>query len=264
MGYKGDNIMDGYIKEYLDLGATPERIAELEEEFRKPVRQWEKKFILGMPYGDTITNAKQVIPQMCYYARNGVPIMTYNSQFVDIQRNEFALATLKENFDYLIMLDIDQENGRDVIEKFAAIAYLRPDVEVVSGNVATRTYPHFPAWYYQANDGEKLVVPTEWEEDKGLIRVGFGGTGAMMIKKEALQVLPFPWFQYDYTQVGAGEYIREDTYFNNICRENGVKVWVDPNMKIGHYMRGKVATVDVYKDAVSEFGLEYLLNHRKR
>jgi len=43
--------MEGYVKEYLDLGATPERLAELEEEFRKPVREWEKKFILGMPYG---------------------------------------------------------------------------------------------------------------------------------------------------------------------------------------------------------------------
>jgi len=255
--------MDGYIKEYLDLGMTPERKAELEEEFRKPVRDWEKKFILGMPYGDIVSDAKQVIPQMCHYARNGVPMMTYGSQYVDIQRNEFALATLKENFDYLIMLDIDQANGANVIEKFAAIAYLRPEVEVVVGNVATRTYPYFPAWYYQGYDG-KLVVPTEWETDKGLIRVGMGGTGAIMIKKEALQVLPFPWFQYSYTQVGAGEYVREDQYFNNICRENGVKVWVDPNMEIGHYERGKVVTVDVYKNAVAEFGLEYLLNSRKR
>jgi len=256
--------MEGYVKEYLDLGATPERLAELEEEFRKPVREWEKKFILGMPYGDTITNAKHAITQMCYYARNGVPIMTHKSQFVDIQRNEFALATLKEDFDYLIMLDIDQENGANVIEKFAAIAYLRPDAEVVVGNVATRTYPHFPAWYYQANDNKKLVIPTEWEEDKGLIRVGFGGTGAMMIKKEVFQVLQYPWFQYEYTKAGAGEYVREDTYFNNLCRDAGIKVWVDPNMTIGHIERGKVATVGKYKDTVAELGLEHMLHNRER
>ena len=85
-----------------------------------------------------------------------------------------------------------------------------------------------------------------------------------MIKKEVFQYLPFPWFQYSYEEAGAGEYVREDTYFNNLCRENNVKVWVDPNIKIGHYIRGKVATVDIYRTAVEEFGLEYLLNNRKR
>ena len=91
----------GYVKEYLDLDATPEKLAVIEEEFRKPVREWEKKFVLGMPYGDVLVDAKDVVPQMCYYARNGIPMMTFKSQYADIQRNEFALATLKEDFDYM-------------------------------------------------------------------------------------------------------------------------------------------------------------------
>lgn len=59
------------------------------------------------------------------------------------------------------------------------------------------------------------------------------GTGFMLIKLSVFDKLPKPWFFFEPSSSPNGM-TGEDIWFCNLARNNGVGIWCDPTIPVGH------------------------------
>lgn len=57
-------------------------------------------------------------------------------------------------------------------------------------------------------------------------------TGFMLVRLEKFKQIEQPWFETVWTEDEG--FMGEDTYFCRRARENGIDVWVDPTIPLGH------------------------------
>jgi len=150
------------------------------------------------------------------------------------------------DFDYDFMMWIDS----DVAFKSSQIFRLmKHDKDIVSGyyKMVSGKYPMIHD--YNDNFLEKgwdFITVDEMEQrqkDKsGLFKVKFNGFGFMCIKKGVFESLRYPWFRANWMDLGHAadgtvirNYVSEDISWCQDVIVKGYDIWVDPEVRVGHY-----------------------------
>jgi hypothetical protein len=76
------------------------------------------------------------------------------------------------------------------------------------------------------------------EGKSGLMEAAYTGFGFMLIKKGVFESMEYPWFRPVMKQIGnAMDFCMEDVGFCLTARERGYKIFVDPQVRVGHEKR---------------------------
>jgi hypothetical protein len=88
---------------------------------------------------------------------------------------------------------------------------------------ALSKYPHTPVGIFPQDTPFRLGK-------KG----GCCGLGCVLISREVLEAIPYPWFDLKEKNPQTGEGYGSDMYFYTKVREAGFEVWIDPTVRCGH------------------------------
>lgn len=132
--------------------------------------------------------------------------------YIHLNREYVTELAKKVGCSHLLFVDTDVMFDGDAIKKL-----IDADKDIVGGRYNKRMMP---------------IESTVKENITELSEVAFLPTGFMLINMEVFNKMPAPYFSFES---GAES---EDKYFCDKAIANGIKVWCDPTINIGHI--GKV------------------------
>jgi len=145
----------------------------------------------------------------------------------------------KKDYDYLMWIDSDQVFTPDHFEKL-----LQHDLDIVTGVYLTenlKTYPCVEKWDEESFDrdgGFRFTLMDELKEKQGVFEVVFNGLGFALFKWGVFESLEYPWFRpYDFATKENRLNLEDDLGLFFRLRENGYRVFVDPEVIVGHDKR---------------------------
>lgn len=169
------------------------------------------------------------------------PITVSGDALIDRARSvvssEFLLNT---DNDVLVFIDDDMTYNPKDIERICQIAHTTKSIVGVPYVVKNEKTPHLQAKLFK----DQRIDFTG--EAKGIVQVHYVGTGIMAIAREVLEemskTLPICEPQKMWTFFmpmtkeieGAWRYLGEDWAFCERARELGVKIYLDPRVRVGH------------------------------
>ena len=144
---------------------------------------------------------------------------------VDQVRNLIADWVVRD-FDYLFSVDHDITFPPDTLKKLLA-----HDQDLVSGVYRQRLEPQqleiYEPW------GGRMLAEDLYSKNWRLIGIGGCGFGCVLVKKEVLEGVGYPQFEY-HPALDHGNTISEDTDFCKKAIVKGFKLWCDPSVRCGH------------------------------
>lgn len=144
---------------------------------------------------------------------------------VDQVRNLIADWVVRD-FDYLFSVDHDITFPPDTLKKLLA-----HDQDLVSGVYRQRLEPQqleiYEPW------GGRMSAEDLYSKNWRLIGIGGCGFGCVLVKKEVLEGVGYPQFEY-HPALDHGNTISEDTDFCEKAIAKGFKLWCDPSIRCGH------------------------------
>jgi len=146
------------------------------------------------------------------------------------KRNHLVQEFLASACTHLLFLDSDMTWPPALVQRLLAAQR-----DIVGGLYWTRQLPPkvLAGWYTDEPDPERFyrrVAPLQ-----GLQAVDFVGTGALLIARAVLTVLPPPWFAEGRRATAAGmRHVNDDESFCERARAAGYTVWVDTDVVCGH------------------------------
>jgi len=154
-----------------------------------------------------------------------------------------------EDYDRIVFVDSDNYvTSKDILkltshdEDIVAAWYVQAPKDVEAIGV------HIPATCGVYRDINKPwtvrpflagIIPYIKRNEKGLVQVQYSGMGLMVIKKGVFESIGFPWFkswikEYEICGVKMAEPVTDDEGFCLRVQEKGFKIFIDPEIKIGH------------------------------
>ena len=154
-------------------------------------------------------------------------------------RNNCVQRMLDGGYDYLMMVDNDVTVPRD-----ALLNLMEHGKQVVSGyyahrnkdnpgNSTTNLCKMGEFNYTKQYTGEELRELLA--QGKVLIRIHGGGMGCILIRRDVIELLKFPW--YDWVNYLNGTMLSEDLFFCERCKTAKVKLYADTRVACGHMFR---------------------------
>lgn len=171
-----------------------------------------------------------------YSARCGYERLYLGYTRTDMARNQLVKAfreATSDPDDLLILFDCDQLHEAEAAERLASAR-----VPVV-GEVAYRRGPPFdPLIQVKDADGRLRVPDQDVREGHGLLPVATISTGGIAIQRSVFDRLDaagwkYPFFRYLY-QDDTDEFPTEDIYFCFACRDAGIPMFADLDLKSPH------------------------------
>ena len=142
----------------------------------------------------------------------------------------------KIDYDYIMWIDSDIVFSFEQIQKL--ISY---DKDIVSGIYKTENGENFACvkdWdqnYYKKNGSFYFLQRKDVLNRHGLMEVDYNGMGFMLIKKGVFEKVKYHWFCQLKKQIGDLEdYCSEDVAFCHLAQEAGFKIYIDPEIIVGH------------------------------
>ncbi len=222
---------------------------------KKPISAWPYPRILtGVLQERAMSFASYVFYDFWDIAMQGVPIIKMPYIRTDIARNKMAIQLLMSNYTHLLMMDIDHRHPMEIIQRLARWVLLRPEIQVVGGMNFRRGEPFDPCCgFWTDEDDGSIGRPTEW--DKGILKVDMLGTGSILIAREVFELIPPPWFGFDYSLVWKDKWPGEDIWFSKLCDEYGVDKYVDTTCTSPH-MTTAMITEETFRAELAKSGKE--------
>ena len=107
---------------------------------------------------------------------------------------------------------------------------------------------------YMMTNKIHLATVEKWDEEKlkknghfdfitheqiksktSLLEVAYTGMGFMLIKKGVFEKLSYPWFRPIFFTIGeAKDFSSEDVAFCRLAIQKGFKIYIDPQIRVGH------------------------------
>ena len=201
---------------------------------RYPIMGWPfPKILVVFLLERTLSYADLVFPSVVQIAAQGPVILNMPYMRTDLARNKASMELLKTDFTHLLMLDIDHVHPTNIIQKLARWVVEDPKkYQVVGGLNFRRSEPYDPCAYRMASDGSMNTIA--WDKDDTILEVDRLGTGSILIAREVFETIPPPWFWNDYTQGWRDAWPGEDIGFSKLCKEHGIKMWVDVTVTSPH------------------------------
>lgn len=160
--------------------------------------------------------------------------VNYNrGTYLDQNREELSEKAIEDKYDYLFFIDSDMVFPGKVLDKL----YDRHKDVVGAVYTLRGGIYHGPCMYEYRPEERDFMQFKRWPLNK-CIKVGGIGTGMLLIKVEALKKIPYPRFSFMPAQSaddkGRVRRLGEDLSFCVRCHENGIKIYGDTSMTIGH------------------------------
>jgi len=154
------------------------------------------------------------------------------------------------DYDYIMWLDSDIVfEPQDVFKLFRAMERDRT-LEVLCGIYLTTSGTHSTIvkdWnldFFQRTGMFPFLTPEELKKiaqksPKKLADVFYAGMGFMMCRKGAIEKVTYPWFEPIMHEIEISrDFSSEDVSLCWKWRDAGVKIWVDPDVLVGHEKSG--------------------------
>src|SRR3990167_7894890 len=195
----------------------PERLRESKNV--KIKRSMANKIVLGMAVSEnirvqtvgTLIQLFQTHPDMGFIFEQG-PYVSFN-------REEIAARFMNGDGTHLFFLDSDMMFEPDVLDKLLA-----HDKDIVGARYYRRQGKEKDPAVKTRYDMPGMSVPNHLYKNYAT------ATGCMLIKREALARIPRPWFALGTEDRPIGE----DIYFCAKAKAQGIEIWEDPTLSIGH------------------------------
>lgn len=169
----------------------------------------------------------------------------------DRTRNDFGVKLLESDCEYVLMLDSDHVHPPDIVWRLGRhVAHDREKL-VVGGLNFRRSEPYDPCAYVW--DEEHRLYPIDGWPENALLPVDVLGSGSILISRKCFEMMPPPWFGYDYSKVAIPDWTGQeldqlrsaswpgtDIAFSVLCEEYGVQQYVDTSCTSPHIMHSLV------------------------
>lgn len=186
-------------------------------------------------------------------AAQSIPIFEFPYARTDIVRNRAGFELLRSNYTHVLMLDMDHNHPRNVVQQLARWVIKNPEFRVVSGINFRRGEPFDPCCSIKGED-DCLHAPAEW--DQGLMQMNAVGGGSLLIEKSVFAQLRPPWFWYDYEDWWYSDvWPSEDMGFSALCYQAGIPMYVDTSTSSPH-LRSDWVTEQTFR--------EYIVEHKAK
>ena len=158
---------------------------------------------------------------------------------IDHMRNHQIRGFLETDYNYLFLLDSDCEPPRDCITKL--LEYDKDIVGSVCPGIVEGKVVYTAAMIdeaaIKAGGPHKYMMHGPKSEDlpKGLVEVDAMGATGVLIKREVIEKMKYPWFKVLYTPDGEDIRSGEDFFFCAKAKELGYKIWADFDLIQKHY-----------------------------
>ncbi len=172
---------------------------------------------------------------------------------IDRSRNEAVRRALDMGADYMIFLDADNTQPLDalprLLERVLKGGKYRHDgadcatdhCDIVSGLYHMKKSPHQPVSAIYTNYGTHKAYPI-CTDFQGLVECDIIGCGSLIVTREVLEKIGYPWFKYiDWYEDGS-EISTEDVHFALRARQEGFRVWTDTTIQVGHVASTEITT----------------------
>ena len=176
---------------------------------------------IAVPHGDYIPHRFHTDLLRLKDIKNIKMTHTYGS-LVSKARNDMAKAIDGE---FLIFIDSDMSFSPESVSRLIKHAE-REDVDIVSGLCFRKVPKYEPCFFWKTPDHTPGYYQ-RFDWPKELFEVDAVGSAFVLIKKKVFEAIPFPWYEYT-------NFLSEDLNFCRKAKENGFKIWVDPDLRIGH------------------------------
>lgn len=140
--------------------------------------------------------------------------------------------------DYTHMMWIDSDT---VFNTAHFQALLNHDKDIVSGvykmkdNIHYATVKNWDEGYFKVHGSFPFLTDGDLINHRGLMEVSYTGFGFILIKRGVFESLEYPWFRPLFVEIGdCMDFTSEDVAFCKLVREKGYKIYVDPQIRVGH------------------------------
>lgn len=147
-------------------------------------------------------------------------------------RNYCVIQAIKNECTHILFIDDDMTFPADTLERLLAHGK-----ELVGVNSMSRALPLTTTVALLDENGGHWPhdkVPPYWKMPKELFEVFSVGMGVALIDMKIFERIARPWFKFEVHESGK-ILIGEDAWLCLKAREQGIKVWCDPTIEIGHY-----------------------------
>ena len=177
------------------------------------------KVIIGMSVADYVRTQTVGTLIQLFQKRPDMGFIFEQGPYVSFNREEVAARFMNGDGTHLFMVDSDMMFKPEVLD-----ALLAHDKEIIG------------ARYYRRQGKEKdPAVKTRYDmpgmslPDK-IYKNYATATGCMLIKREALEKIPRPWFALGTEERPVGE----DIYFSEKAKKHGIEIWEDATLEVKH------------------------------
>jgi GT2 family glycosyltransferase len=142
----------------------------------------------------------------------------------------------KVEYTHLMWIDSDIIFAPQQFQKL-----LDADKDIVSGLYLMDNGKQFATvkdWdeeFFKKNGYFQFLSPDDIKDKKDLIEVSYTGMGFMLVKKGVFESMTYPWFKPIEKRIGnMVDFTMEDVAFCLRANEKGYKIWIDPQIRVGH------------------------------
>jgi len=160
-----------------------------------------------------------------------VLLLTARSPYLHRMRDDLASEALKHSPDYILWLDADQVYPPDTAKRL--MEHVDSGKLVVGGVTPQRVTGQPMIYDFSKAGGYRVNYRTEFEAEHGVHEIGGMGFGGVMMHPSVFKKLsqPYFWIRPDERP---GVLPGEDIIFFRKCRDAGIKVWCDYDLRFTH------------------------------
>ena len=148
----------------------------------------------------------------------------------DAARNEICQKALDDGVDALVFIDADHSFMPEAVARL--IAANRP---VITGRYHVKAPPFQPTLYVFPKGAHIKGKFKSIHYGQGIFPVDRCGAGALVIRREVLQAIGFPWFRYAEDPEPPHDLsVSEDFYFCERAQAEGFTIWADWDATFDH------------------------------
>jgi hypothetical protein len=129
-----------------------------------------------------------------------------------------TLLDMAKDYDYALCLDSDMLFPPDTVDRL-----VKHEKDIVCANYVTKKTS--ARWLALGLDGQVC----DSREKSGIEEVGRIPFGVTLIKMSAIKDIPSPRFLFPWN-AATGRAGGEDYYFSDLCRQHGLKIYVDHDL----------------------------------
>jgi hypothetical protein len=165
----------------------------------------------------------------CKDGSGGLQMYTMPGTLIFDQREKLVEIALSEGADAVLFIDSDMRFPKDLIQ-----ILLSREADIVGVNATSRRQPVLPCALNlemvednKENEPDHRWVKVDSRGKEGIEQVTAVGFGVVMIRKQAFEKIPRPWFDVGWGRWGI---IGEDVHFCARAADNGIPVYVDHSL----------------------------------